>query len=169
MADIFNIGSDPLAHRRRGDADPDPFSDAARFPTLVHDQQAQLRDAQAGIAGAALGGAGSVAARFNPLDKGSIFSRQFAGAADALRDQQNDALQPRGVEPQRAPQGQDVSARDRYALDTGYQTPTDIAATQGASSIEKSAYDTQPAMRQNIAASEVLRRRRDPYGLFSDN
>jgi hypothetical protein len=169
VANLFDIGADPLQRRRRGEPDLDPFSDAARFPTLVHDQQNALRSAGVDIQAAAVADPNSIAGRFNPLDKGSIFSRQNPGLADALRDQQNDALQPRATSgPVRQPHDE-LSAVDRYAITTGYQTPADIAATQGASSIDKAAYDTQPAMRQNIAATEVLRRRRDPYGLFSDN
>ena len=146
MADIFDTGPDPLARRRRGDSAPDPFSDAARFPTLVQRDQSALRDAQAGIQGAALGGRNSVAGRFDPLDKGSIFSRQFAGAADALRDAQRPAaaLGPRPVS-----QSAELSSIDRYAVDTGYQTPADIAAQQGLNAIDRYAYDTNPAQRDS--------------------
>ena len=162
---------DPLRRRRPGDAPLDPFSDAARFPTLVHDQNNDAQAVSDQIRAAAIGGPNSVAGRFNPLDAGSIFARNNPGIIDAARDAERQVLAPRSsAVSTNGPQ--ELSSIDRYAITTGYQTPQQIAQQQGLGAIDRSAYDTQPAQRANIAAagsiSDALRRRRDPYNLFSE-
>ena len=114
--------------RRRRSADVDPYSDAARFPTLVERDSNALSGAVEAIRDGQLGGAGSIAARFDPRDKGSIFSRQFGGAAEALRDQQRQADPSNnyyngdsGVPAPTSGIRNPLSAIDRYAALMGYQ------------------------------------------------
>ncbi len=73
--------------RRRGDGTDDPYSDASRFPTLAQDQQADLASAGQAIQDRSIFGKNSAAGRFDQLSTGSVFSRQFGGLADTLRDQ----------------------------------------------------------------------------------
>lgn len=164
MADLNN------GLRRRGGDPADAFSDAARFPTLVQDQQNAFAGASSDLAAAAAGGQNSVAGRFNPLDKGSIFSRQFPGAADTARDAMNradpsnnyyngPALEPRSTGPQ------ELSAGDRYAIDTGYQSADSIKSQQGLGAISRYAIDTgnKPAMPEPVTPL----RKRQPVSDFS--
>lgn len=121
--------------RRRNAVEPDPFSAAARFPTLVERDKQALQTAGADIRGAELGGPNSIAGRFNPLSGGSIFSRQSPGAFDTLRDQQRQAdpsnnfyngggMERRGgaaASQTLTPAAPVDDARTRYAADTGYK------------------------------------------------
>jgi hypothetical protein len=157
--------------RRRGNADP--FSDEARFPSLVQDQQNSLRQTfgdiqQAGIehTAAVAGGPNSIAARFDPMNSGSIFSRQYAGAFDAAHDQllredpsnnyYNGSLPRRAGNGAAFQIGSSLSAMDRDAINSGYQTPAQIAQQQGMSATDRYAADTgyspTPSLRKRIAA-----------------
>ena len=78
-----------------------PGSDDARWPTLARERDnafAAMQQAGASAlrqhALALAGGSGSTAARFDPLNYGSVFSRQYPGLFDSLRDQQRAAPQP---------------------------------------------------------------------------
>jgi hypothetical protein len=120
--------------RRR--APIDPFSEAARFPSLAQDDQAEAQSTFADLQNAGVqhlaaqaDGANSVAARNDPLQYGSVFSRQHPGAFDAFRDSQRQDVSgglPRRTEltPLTEP-----SATDRYAARFASQStdPSSIA------------------------------------------
>lgn len=147
----------------------DPFSDAARFPTLQTAGQ-DLADASAQHTAAVAGGPNSVAARFDPLNEGSIFSRQEPGAYDAAHDQQlqqdpsnnyynGGGIARRGDAVAAQPQPQ-LDATDRYALDTGYQSADSIKGQQGLDAIGRYAIDTgftppAPTLRRRVANSSL--------------
>lgn len=116
--------------RRRGDLDP--FSDAARFPSLVQDatNQAQSTMDAIRLAGAQhtlaeAGGAGSVAARNDPLRYGSVFARENPGVFDAFRAQEREQAAPdvSGIQ-RRFDTPAEPSATERYAARFGYGTDT---------------------------------------------
>jgi hypothetical protein len=122
------VAFDSSILRRRGA--PDPFSDEARFPTLVQDQQNDLSAGLDALRARNIFGKNSVEGRFDPLDHGSIFSRQFGGLADSLRDTQErlnpansyyngaNGLQRRDISQGTADLVAGPSAIDRYAADT---------------------------------------------------
>ena len=116
--------------RRRGEVDP--FSTAARFPSLTQDAMAQaqstmdaIRQAGAQHTLAEAGGANSIAARNDPLRHGSVFARENPGVLDAFRAQENAAAAPdAGGIQRRLDAPTEPSATDRYAARYGYDTPT---------------------------------------------
>jgi hypothetical protein len=120
--------------RRRGEVDP--FSTAARFPSLTQDATAQaqstmdaIRQAGAQHTLAEAGGANSIAARNDPLRYGSVFARENPGVLDAFRAQENAAAAPdAGGIQRRLDAPTEPSATDRYAARFGYDTPTAPAA-----------------------------------------
>lgn len=121
--------------RRRGDEVDDPFSDAARFPTLVQDQRADLADAAQQMRDRSIFGKNSAAGRFDQLSTGSIFSRQFGGLADTLRDQQraadpsNNYYNGQDQNPANGTLGlrrDEMSASERYGETMGYRPLGDV-------------------------------------------
>lgn len=134
--------------QRRGLAPPDPYSEEARFPALyARNQQAAsdtlgaVRDAGLQHAAALMSNPGSIAARNDPLQYGSMFSQQFGGAYDAMRDserQQNPASGYYGGLTRRSSFTQPAAdtqpdAATRYAQGMGYMPGGQTYAQQYAS------------------------------------